>query len=236
MRCKELAIKTTKKKDFPDEDVIELTVPYGGKDLKILVIIGEEVIWVRDVDEKGEAGDGVILRLDEHKAFDKPKAADTEPVPEGPWKPPVERPLRGIPRIENPTRVPRAADQHLRDSTPSDCGERGGGNQPPDWKASEDPAYLASVAALAPRERIRRTEDGTYPNVGEELSKLDERSRAGYGKASSSSECNFDPELPPEHPHNREVAQEKKVRFSVKNQQYVDDDGCAIYDKFGQKL
>lgn len=45
----------------------------------------------------------------------------------------------------------------------------------------------------------------------------------------------FDPDLPPDNEHNREVSSNLGVRF-VPGRGYVDDDGCIIYDEYGQPL
>jgi hypothetical protein len=141
--------------------LIELVVEHEGRDLRYQIQVGPGVLYIMEYAGKGigaERKDAAILDFGEHVAVEK-KA--------GEWKPPVERPLLGV--------------RSHHDSTPGDAGERGGGNQPPGWTAASDPGYLASVAryaaALAP-ERIRRTDDGTYPNVEEELEKARQRALA----------------------------------------------------------
>ena len=52
--------------------------------------------------------------------------------------------------VRMPVQDPEALP-HTFSPVPSDCGERGGGNQPPGWTAAKDPAYLASVRAARPQ-------------------------------------------------------------------------------------
>jgi hypothetical protein len=47
---------------------------------------------------------------------------------------------------------------------------------------------------------------------------------------------NFDPDLSPEHEHNRRAAALRKVRFDKKSGYYKDADGCLAYDSYGQPL
>lgn len=46
----------------------------------------------------------------------------------------------------------------------------------------------------------------------------------------------FDPDLPPDNIHNRDAAKAHTLRFDSKKRAYVDDEGCLIRDKFGQRF
>jgi hypothetical protein len=95
-----------------------------------------------------------------------------------------------------------------------------------------------------PLERVRRTDDGTYPNVGEELAKLEERAKAAPTGAPEVPRRNarplpkdeFDPDLSPTHPHNQSVAEKKGLIYDRHYGVYRDFEGCATNDKFGQKI
>jgi hypothetical protein len=46
----------------------------------------------------------------------------------------------------------------------------------------------------------------------------------------------FDADVSPRHPINKEAAKVHNLRFNKRKQAYVDSDGCLIRDKFGQPL
>jgi hypothetical protein len=46
----------------------------------------------------------------------------------------------------------------------------------------------------------------------------------------------FDADLSRNHPTNREAAQKRGLRWSDVRRLYVDADGCAVRDRFGQPL
>lgn len=46
----------------------------------------------------------------------------------------------------------------------------------------------------------------------------------------------FDPDLSPEHPHNREAGKERGLHYDQHKEQWVDAGGCPMRDKFGQRL
>jgi len=47
-------------------------------------------------------------------------------------------------------------------------------------------------------------------------------------------ERQFDPDLPPDNPRNREAARERKLVYDPHKKIYKDEDDCMIRDKFGQ--
>lgn len=46
----------------------------------------------------------------------------------------------------------------------------------------------------------------------------------------------FDSDLSRSHPTNREAAHVRRLRWSKRRQAYVDEDGCMIRDRFGQRF
>lgn len=46
----------------------------------------------------------------------------------------------------------------------------------------------------------------------------------------------FDPDISRHHPANQEAAEARGLRWSSKRKAYVDEDGCLIRDRFGQRL
>lgn len=46
----------------------------------------------------------------------------------------------------------------------------------------------------------------------------------------------FDPDLSRSSEHNQEAARSRGLRYSERNKQYVDEDGCPVRDEFGQPL
>lgn len=46
----------------------------------------------------------------------------------------------------------------------------------------------------------------------------------------------FDPDMSPHHQSNKAAAEEAGLRWSSKRKAYVDEDGCLIRDRFGQRL
>jgi hypothetical protein len=46
----------------------------------------------------------------------------------------------------------------------------------------------------------------------------------------------FDPDLPPNSEHNRNVAQQRGVGHDSRKLAYLDQDGCPRYDSYGQPL
>jgi hypothetical protein len=46
----------------------------------------------------------------------------------------------------------------------------------------------------------------------------------------------FDPDLSPENPHNREAARQQHLRFDQRRGFYRDADGSLVRDRFGQPL
>lgn len=49
-------------------------------------------------------------------------------------------------------------------------------------------------------------------------------------------ESRFDPDHGPNNPHNLIVAKERGVEYNPRSRCYEDEDGCLIYDEFGQEL
>ena len=45
---------------------------------------------------------------------------------------------------------------------------------------------------------------------------------------------NFDPDLSPSNPTNRQAAAQRGLRYDSRRRTYVDEDGCLIRDQFGQ--
>ena len=46
----------------------------------------------------------------------------------------------------------------------------------------------------------------------------------------------FDPDLSPDYEANRRAAEVRNLTFRRRTGQYVDEDGCPVRDRFGQKL
>ncbi|MEK7187955.1 MAG: hypothetical protein AAB691_03880 [Patescibacteria group bacterium] len=46
----------------------------------------------------------------------------------------------------------------------------------------------------------------------------------------------FDPDFPPESEINREATRKRELTWSPEDDCYVDDEGCLIFDRFGQPL
>lgn len=46
----------------------------------------------------------------------------------------------------------------------------------------------------------------------------------------------FDADFPPAHSINRQAAQDHGVQYDPRKRAYTDEDGCIIYDRFGQAL
>lgn len=49
-------------------------------------------------------------------------------------------------------------------------------------------------------------------------------------------EPKFDPDFSRHHEINREAARVRNLRFSLRHDAYVDEDGCPVRDRFGQPL
>lgn len=45
----------------------------------------------------------------------------------------------------------------------------------------------------------------------------------------------FDPDSSPDNPINREAAEQRGLTFSYHNNNYVDEDGCLVRDRYGQE-
>ena len=62
------------------------------------------------------------------------------------------------------------------------------------------------------------------------------RCECGRIKRHAMEKKDFDPDLSPDHETNKQAARDRGLRYDARKRAYVDQDGCLVRDRFGQRL